>query len=107
MSLIELKQEEVEVVSGAGTFIGDSLIDVANLGNTFLNTRLISSVGVVFSAVGLGKVHQLADSTGLVTSKVLIGAGRLLGGDRNVTQLHYNKEKGEGLYTWLPSWFKR
>ena len=27
MSLVELKQEEIEEVSGAGTFLGDSIIN--------------------------------------------------------------------------------
>nr|WP_307887686.1 hypothetical protein [Acinetobacter seifertii] len=79
MSLKELNLEEIEQVSGAGTLLGDSIINAVNAGNQFLNTPLISSVGVVFSAVGLGLVHQLADTTGYVASKVGIAVGQALG----------------------------
>ncbi|WP_224971781.1 hypothetical protein [Acinetobacter oleivorans] len=103
MSLKELNQEEIKVVSGAGTLIGDSLIGAANLGNQFLNTPLISSVGVVFSGVGLGLVHQAADTTGLIASKTLVGLGNALGGDIPETQNHYEKELSEGLYTPIPT----
>ncbi|OTG92561.1 hypothetical protein [Acinetobacter sp. ANC 3832] len=102
MSLVELKQEEIEEVSGAGTFLGDSIINAVNGFNQILNSKLISSVGVVFSGVGLGLVHQVADSTGLVGSKVGIAIGRALGGDVAETQNHYEKENGEGQYTILP-----
>lgn len=103
MSLIELKQEEIEEVSGAGTFIGDSIINGVNLFNQTLNSPLISSVGAVFSGVGLGIVHQIADSTGLAASKGLIGLGRLLGGDVAETPNHYEKESAGGYYTPLPT----
>ena len=52
MSLVELKQEEIDEVSGAGSFLGDAIIGGVNLFNQTLNTPLISSVGVIFSAVG-------------------------------------------------------
>ncbi|PJG67526.1 hypothetical protein [Acinetobacter seifertii] len=103
MSLKELNLEEIEQVSGAGTLLGDSIINAVNAGNQFLNTPLISSVGVVFSAVGLGLVHQLADTTGYVASKVGIAAGQALGGNVAETQNHYEKEDSEGLYTLLPT----
>lgn len=103
MSLVELKQEEINEVSGAGTLIGDSIIHGVNLFNQTLNSKLISSVGVVFSAVGLGLVHQAADTTGLVASKTLIGLGRALGGDVDETPNHYEKEKAEGQYKLLPT----
>lgn len=103
MSLVELKQEEIDEVSGAGTFLGDSIINAVNGFNQILNTPLISSVGVVFSGVGLGLVHQLADTTGLVGSKVGLALGRALGGDVPETQNHYEKEKAEGQYTPLPT----
>ncbi|ENX35233.1 hypothetical protein F889_00900 [Acinetobacter colistiniresistens] len=103
MSLKELSLEEINQVSGAGTFIGDSIITAVNLGNQFLNNPLISSVGVVFSAVGLGLVHQAADTTGYAASKAGIALGRALGGDVAETQNHYEKEKGEGLYTPIPT----
>ena len=38
MSLVELKQEEIEEVSGAGTFLGDSIINGVNLFNQTLTT---------------------------------------------------------------------
>lgn len=103
MSLVELKQEEIDEVSGAGTFVGDSIIRGVNLFNQTLNSKLISSVGVVFSAVGLGLVHQVADTTGLAASKALIGLGRALGGDVAETPNHYEKEKAEGQYQLLPT----
>lgn len=99
MSLKELSLEEINQVSGAGTLIGDSIISAVNLGNQFLNNPLISSVGVVFSAVGLKSIHQAADTTGYIASKTGIALGRALGGDVPETQNHYEKEKGEGLYT--------
>ena len=102
MSLVELKQDELEQVSGAG-FLGDSIIYGVNLFNQTLNTKLISSVGVVFSAVGLGAVHQVADSTGLIASKSLVGLARMLGGTAAETPNHYEKEKGEGQYQILPT----
>lgn len=102
MSLVELKQEEINEVSGAGTLLGDGIITAANGFNRILNTPLISSVGVVFSGVGLGLVHQAADSTGLVASKAGIGLGRALGGTVAETPNHYQKEQSEGQYTILP-----
>lgn len=103
MSLHELNQEEIAQVSGAG-FIGNTLIGTANVFNQVLNTRLISSVGEVFSGVGLGLVHQVADTTGLVASKALVGLGRLLGGDLPESQNHYQKESSDGLYRLLPTY---
>ncbi|AOA58819.1 hypothetical protein [Acinetobacter larvae] len=107
MSLVELKQEEIDEVSGAGTLLGDGIITVVNGFNKFLNSPLISSVGVTFSGIGLGRVHQLADTTGLIASKAGIALGRALGGDIPETQNHYEKEKGEGQYTFLPRWIFR
>lgn len=103
MSLVELKIEEIEQVSGAGTLIGNSIIGGVNLFNQVLNTRLISSVGEVFTGVGLGIVHQIADSTGLVGSKVGIAIGQALGGDLAPTTNHYEKESSGGYYTILPT----
>lgn len=103
MSLVELKSEEIEEVSGAGSFLGDSIINGVNLFNQTLNSPLISSVGAVFSGVGLGIVHQAADSTGLFASKALIGLGNALGGDVAETQNHYEKESAGGYYTALPT----
>ncbi len=107
MSLVELKQEEIDEVSGAGSFLGDAIIGGVNLFNQTLNTPLISSVGVIFSAVGLGLVHQAADTTGLIGSKIGIALGRALGGDAPVTQNHYEKESSEGLYTLFPTIFTK
>lgn len=107
MSLVELKQEEIDEVSGAGSLIGDAIIGGVNLFNQTLNTPLISSVGKVFSAVGLGLVHQAADSTGLIGSKLGIALGRALGGDAPVTQNHYEKESADGLYTLLPTFLTK
>ncbi len=104
MSLVELKQEEINEVSGAGSFLGDSVLNVVNGFNQILNTPLISSVGQVFSGVGLGIVHQVADSTGLVGSKLGTALGQALGGDVALTENHYEKEKAEGLYTPLPTY---
>lgn len=100
MSLEVLNQQEINEVSGAGTFIGDSIIKSVNLFNKTLNTPLISSVGVTFSKIGFGLqyIHQAADTTGYVASKVGIAAGRILGGDVAESQNHYDKEKSEGLY---------
>jgi len=103
MSLVELKQEEIDEVSGAGTLLGDGIIRAVNGFNSFLNAPLISSVGIVFSGVGLGIVHQIADSTGLIGSKVGIAIGRALGGDITETPNHYEKEKAQGEYTPLPT----
>ena len=107
MSLVELKQEEINEVSGAGSFLGDAIINGVNLFNKTLNSPLISSVGVVFSAVGLGLVHQVADSTGLAASKLGISLGRALGGDVAESTNHYEKEKDAGLYTLLPTIFTK
>jgi hypothetical protein len=104
MSLVELKQEEISQVTGAGSLIGDSIISGVNVFNQFLNTRIISSVGEVFSGVGLGIVHQVADTTGLVGSKVGLAIGRALGGDRAETPNHYEKESAGGYYTILPTY---
>ena len=102
MSLVELKQEEIDEVSGAGTLLGDGIITAVNGFNQILNTPLISSVGVIFSGVGLGLVHQAADSTGLIASKLGIALGRALGGTVAETPNHYEKENAEGQYTVLP-----
>ena len=107
MSLVELKQEEIDEVSGAGTLIGDGIIGAVNGFNQILNTPIISSVGQVFSAVGLGLVHQAADSTGLAASKVGVALGRALGGTISETPNHYEKEQGQGLYQLLPTIFNK
>lgn len=104
MSLVELKLEEINQVSGAGSLIGDSILHGVNGFNQFLNTPLISSVGEVFSGVGLGIVHQVADSTGLVGSELGTSIGKSLGGDVPLTQNHYEKEKTGGLYTPFPTY---
>ena len=96
MSIQELTAEEVEHVSGA--FLGNVLIGTANVFNNFLNTRLISAVGEGFSAIGLGAVHQLADTTGLIASKTLVSVGQAIGGTLPVAQNHYDKESAAGLY---------
>ena len=103
MSLHELNQDEISQVTGAG-LVGNTLIGTVNVFNQVLNTKLISSVGEVFSGVGLGLVHQVADTTGLVASKTLVGLGRLLGGDLPESQNHYEKESSEGYYVLLPTY---
>lgn len=96
MSIKELTEEEIDQVSGA--FLGNILICTANVFNSILNTRLVSAVGEGFSAIGLGVVHQLADTTGLIASKTLVAVGQAIGGDLSVTQNHYDKESKAGLY---------
>jgi predicted CDP-diglyceride synthetase/phosphatidate cytidylyltransferase len=96
----ELTASEVEIVSGAGIissslgFVGDVIIDTVKLSNDALNTRTISSVGKVFDAVGLGGIHNVADSLGYAAFKTVAGAGSLLGGDASRIEYHYDKEWG-------------
>ena len=52
-------------------------------------------------------MHQAADTTGLIGSKIGIALGRALGGDAPVTQNHYEKESSEGLYTLFPTIFTK
>lgn len=103
MSLVELNQEEMYQVSGAGTLVGDSIILGVNSFNRFLNTGPVSAFGVIFSGIGIGRIHQLADTTGYVASKSLLGLGHLLGGDLPESENHYEKEKEDGLYTSIPT----
>ncbi|CAI1753875.1 hypothetical protein AB6864_11665 [Serratia proteamaculans] len=96
----ELTAVEVEIVSGAGIisdtvgFAGDVVIDTVKLSNDALNTRTISSVGQVFNAVGLGGIHNVADSLGYAAFKTVAGVGSLLGGDASRIEYHYEKEWG-------------
>ncbi|MNG82881.1 hypothetical protein [Serratia inhibens] len=96
----ELTAGEVEIVSGAGLisgavgFVGDVVIDTVKLSNDVLNTRTISSVGQVFNAVGLGSIHNAADSIGYAAFKTVAGVGSLLGGDASRIEYHYENEWG-------------
>ena len=103
MSLTELNQEELEQVAGAG-FLGDALIGSGNAINNFLNNNFISSFGHAFSNVGLGVPHGIVDLSGLVVSQVLVGAGKLLGGTKEVAQTHWNKDYQKGDYNLIPKW---
>ena len=64
MSLHELNLEELNLVTGAGTLVGDGLIETGNSINNFLNIPFISSFGHAFSVVGLGVPHGIADLSG-------------------------------------------
>lgn len=102
----ELNTAEIEIVSGAGIisdtasfvsgFAGDVIVDTVKLANDALNTRLISSVGQGFNAIGfgLGAVHNVADSLGYAAFKSVAAVGSLLGGDASRIEYHYEKEWG-------------
>ena len=68
-ALAVLSVGEIEQVSGAGTFLGDAIINGVYAANSFLNSPLFSSIGNAASA------------------------------DNHNVPLHYNKESGEGLYS--------
>lgn len=99
MSMIELKNEEIGLVAGAGTFLGDTLIQTSNLANDALNLRPVALFGQVFSLFGsVGKAaHQLPDTGGYLLSQAVVGTGEALGGTVTPTY-HYEKEQSEGLY---------
>ncbi|HFQ9472576.1 TPA: hypothetical protein ACHTPP_004424 [Pseudomonas aeruginosa] len=84
-ALAVLSVGEIEQVSGAGTFLGDAIIN-----------------GVyAASAIGLNRTHELVDLLAFqVPSVAAITVGKILGGtDNHNVPLHYNKESGEGLYS--------
>jgi N-acetylglutamate synthase/N-acetylornithine aminotransferase len=96
----EITSQEIAYVSGAGlisntlAFAGDVVIDAVKISNDALNTTLISSVGKTFDAVGLGSVHNLADSLGYAAFKTIAGVGSVLGGDASRIDYHYEWEWG-------------
>ncbi|MFD1801496.1 hypothetical protein ACFSFZ_04685 [Mixta tenebrionis] len=94
----ELTFAEVEQVAGSG-LIGDGLALVGNgiifgvkLFNDFLNTPLISSVGTVFDAVGIGIIHVAADLIGFTIMKAIASVGIILGGDDSWVNYHWNAQ---------------
>ena len=89
---------EIEQVSGAGTFLGDAIINGVYAANSFLNSPLFSSIGNAASAIGLNRTHELVDLLAFqVPSVAAITVGKILGGtDNHNVPLHYNKESGEG-----------
>lgn len=89
----EITLVEMQQVSGSG-IIGDLIIDSVKITNDVLNTSLVSSVGKVFDAVGLGSIHHLADSLGFAAFKAIAGVGKLFGGKTSKITYHYNEEWG-------------
>lgn len=95
----ELNTAEIEIVSGAGIisdtasfvsgFAGDVIIDTVKLANDALNTRLISSVGQGFNAIGfgLGAVHNVADSLGYAAFKSVAAVGSCWAGMQAVSNI--------------------
>ncbi|MFU6767120.1 hypothetical protein, partial [Pseudomonas paraeruginosa] len=76
-----LDQAEVEQVAGAGTFLGDAIINGVYAANSFLNSPLFSSIGNVASAIGLNRTHELVDLLAFqVPSVAAITVGKILGG---------------------------
>ncbi len=100
-ALAVLSVGEIEQVSGAGTFLGDAIINGVYAANSFLNSPLFSSIGNGASAIGLNRTHELVDLLAFqVPSVAAITVGKILGGtDNHNVPLHYNKESGEGLYS--------
>ncbi|MFO6373147.1 hypothetical protein ACLBYN_11760, partial [Pseudomonas aeruginosa] len=100
-ALAVLSVGEIEQVSGAGTFLGDAIINGVYAANSFLNSPLFSSIGNAASAIGLNRTHELVDLLAFqVPSVAAITVGKILGGtDNHNVPLHYNKESGEGLYS--------
>lgn len=94
-----LNSAEVQNISGGGALIGNALIGSVQLGNNFLNTPLISSVGTVFSAIGgpLTLIHQAADLGGYGLSLAVAGLGSALGGTGSVNY-HYLVDQAKGQY---------
>ncbi len=96
----ELTVNEIEIVAGAGIisdtlgFVGDTIVDAVKVSNDVLNTRLVSSVGQTFNAVGLGGIHYLADSLGYAAFKTVADVGGLLGGDTSRIDYHFEEEWG-------------
>ncbi len=60
-ALAVLSVGEIEQVSGAGTFLGDAIINGVYAANSFLNSPLFSSIGNAASAIGLNRTHELVD----------------------------------------------
>lgn len=104
MSLTILNQEEINLVTGAGTLVGDGLIQTGNALNDFLNIPFISSFGHAFSVAGLGVPHGIVDLSGWTASQALIGAGKVLGGDVATSQTHWNHDYNKGDYNVIPKW---
>ncbi|ENO4363839.1 hypothetical protein ACBH79_005582 [Pseudomonas aeruginosa] len=100
-ALAVLSVGEIEQVSGAGTFLGDAIINGVYAANSFLNSPLFSSIGNAASAIGLNRTHELVDLLAFqVPSVAAITVGKILGGtDNHNVPLHYNKESGEGFYS--------
>jgi len=90
----ELTVLEIEEVSGADlfSFIGETVIDFVKVINDSLNTNLLSSVGRIFDAIGLGSIHYAADSIAFSVFSSIAGIGSLLGGDADRITYHFNEE---------------
>ncbi|WP_109505161.1 hypothetical protein [Pseudomonas aeruginosa] len=101
MKISPLSSAEIEQISGAGTFLGDAIINGVYAANSFLNSPLFSSIGNVASAIGLNRTHELVDLLAFqIPSVAGLALGKLLGGtDNSNIPLHYNKENAEGLYS--------
>ncbi|NHB58914.1 hypothetical protein [Acinetobacter shaoyimingii] len=104
MNITELNQDEINLVHGAGTLVGDGLIEVGNSLNNFLNIPFISSFGHAFSNVGLGVPHGIVDLSGWAASQALIATGKVLGGNASVAQTHWNHDYNRGDYNVIPKW---
>lgn len=97
MSIQELNHLETEIVSGAGTLIGDTLQNASNLFSSTLNVQ--APIWKPLSLIpGVGTVHQAIDVGFLAISEGLYRAGTLLGGDQDQVKFHYDNEKGDGTY---------
>ena len=57
-ALAVLSVGEIEQVSGAGTFLGDAIINGVYAANSFLNSPLFSSIGNAASAIGDDRLQQ-------------------------------------------------
>lgn len=64
-ALAVLSVGEIEQVSGAGTFLGDAIINGVYAANSFLNSPLFSSIGNAASAIGLNRTHEAGRPAGL------------------------------------------
>lgn len=97
----QLNCHEIEQVSGAGTCIGDAIIDGVYDANALINGPVFSTIGETASAIGLERTHELVDLVAFqVPSVAGIAVGKLLGGtDSHKVPLHYDKESAEGLYS--------
>ena len=97
MSIQELNHLETEIVSGAGSLIGNALQTASNVFSYGLNSQAF--IWKPLSTVPLvGTAHQAIDVGFLAIAEGTYAAGALLGGDRDQVKFHYQEEKLDGTY---------